>query len=664
MNFKKWLLNEVSKELVKQVKDAAKDKDKPFEHIFKGEDRIVLPYETLKKDEEIPLEILKKIKKEGYDIDFSTGIISKYKVIPAQYAQKQSKIQVRMGKYVLGKGKFTEEEKNWWINQGDPIKSLEVVTNKNKYSVVISRHPIDIIRMSDHDKWTSCHSPNKSYFNCAVAEAKNSGAIAYVVAKDDVSKINIKDDEIFSDKDRDVKGVKPLARLRIRLFKNKKDDHELAMPEDRVYGLDLKGLQDTIRKWAFENQKELFEVRPKLKNYKLMGGSYQDNTGSTLFNKFFDDDEDTGEADYGGEDKDFESMLDVYDRESQEILDQYNKVSKVASFYYSVENSDGQPYVHYSANIFFEFPNQKLLKEFNYKDEEVLKKWIKNNDIYAINQVEVRQYENEVEVHFDVYDEEGQADPDSFREFCMQITNQVKDKEDSLHNTLYKVLIDNELLAPSFTTKTISEIEADQGNAKIHELNNLKNFEVDVDSSARIGSTGMIFYIKQPIIIAEFNETNAKEPEKFETTIKDISLDVENKIELQVLNVIGSFLEKIEAIEKRQLNLFKEPEFQNNPPSKNSIHRLLGEYKWVSLTTKIENWTTPKTANIQLTFEFPIYNLDNDEKTHEVIDMIKMMDKSFESLISQIFKVSEAVIKPYVYKYFNHIYKALEDKGN
>ena len=32
MNFKKWLLNEVSKELVKQVKDAAKDKDKPFEH--------------------------------------------------------------------------------------------------------------------------------------------------------------------------------------------------------------------------------------------------------------------------------------------------------------------------------------------------------------------------------------------------------------------------------------------------------------------------------------------------------------------------------------------------------------------------------------------------------------------------------------------------------
>lgn len=652
MNFKKWLLTEVSKELVKQVKDAAKDKDKPFEHIFKGEDRIVLPYESLKEDDEIPLEILKKTKKDGYDIDFTTGLISKDKVIPAQYAQKAkpSKIQVKMGKYVLEKGKFTEEEKNWWIHQGDPVKSLEVVTNKNKYSVVISRHPIDIIRMSDHDKWTSCHSPTGSYFNCAVAEAKNAGAIAYVVAKDDVSKINIKDDEIFSDKDRDVKGVKPLARLRIRLFKNKKDDQELAMPEDRVYGLNLKGLQDTIRKWAFAHQKELFEVRPKLKNYELMGGSYQDNTGSVLFNKFFDDDEDTGEADYGGEDEDFEDMLNTYDRESQGILDQYNSESDVASFYYSVESSDGHPYVHYSANIFFEFPNQKLLKEFNYKDEEVLKKWLNNNDIYAINQVEVRQDKNGVQVNFDVYDEEGQANPDSFRDFCSHIIDQVKGKEDSLHNTLYITLIQNEFLAPSFTTNKISEIGADQEeDEETHELNKLKNFKVDVDSSARVGSTGMTFTIRQPIIIAEFNGTNAKEPEKFETTIKAISLAVQNKIKLQVWNVIGSFFERIEAIEKRQLKLFKEPEFQHNPPSGDKARA----YTEVSLTTNSEYWKKPPTANIKLTFDLPINNLDSDEKTHEVIDMIKMMDQSFESLRSQILKASEEVMNPYMQKYFN-----------
>ena len=52
------LLNEVSKELVKQVKDAVKNKEKPFKHIFKGNDSIVLPYESITEDEKIPLEIM------------------------------------------------------------------------------------------------------------------------------------------------------------------------------------------------------------------------------------------------------------------------------------------------------------------------------------------------------------------------------------------------------------------------------------------------------------------------------------------------------------------------------------------------------------------------------------------------------------------------------
>ena len=132
MNFKKWLLNEVSKELVKQVKDAVKNKEKPFKHIFKGNDRIVLPYESITEDEKIPLEIIKKTKKDGYDIDFTTGLISKDKVIPAQYAQqaKPAKIQIKMGRYIFGKGNFTEEEKSWWTHQGEPIKSLQIPIEK------------------------------------------------------------------------------------------------------------------------------------------------------------------------------------------------------------------------------------------------------------------------------------------------------------------------------------------------------------------------------------------------------------------------------------------------------------------------------------------------------------------------------------------------------
>ena len=669
MKFKQWLLNEVSKEFVKQVKDATQNKDKPFENIFKGNERVILPYESLKEDDQLPLDILNKTKKNGYAIDFETGIISKDKVIPAEFLKKikdpkPAKIQMKMGKYVLEKGNFTEEEKNWWTHQGDPIKSLEVVTNKNKYAVIISRHPIDIIRMSDHDKWTSCHAPGREYFQCAVTEAKNSGAIAYVVAKDDISKINIKDDEIFSDKDRGVSGIKPLSRLRIRLFQNKKDNHELAIPEDRVYGLNLKGLQDTVRQWAFKNQEDLLQDRPKMKDYQLLGGSYQDTTASELFNKFFGDDEDRGQADYAGEEDEFESMFQTYRNEAEQIYQQYNNES-IASFSYDVEGDDGQPYVHYSASFHFEFPNQQLLKEFNHRDEEIFRDWVNDHNFYTLSDSDVRQDKTGITVTLNLYDDGGNQDPDSFGDFCEYITKEIKNKENDLHNSIYYILVKNEFLAPSYTMNKISEIETDQEDEDPkHELNNLKNFQVVVDSSGKINSTGMTFTTKKSITIAEFKETNAKQPEEFETTVNTISKLITNKLKLEIWNVIGAFFKKIEDYEKSQLKLFKEPEFQIKTPTSDNSRA----YTDISLKTNIDpylpiknfkgepqrsDWNKPPTANIKLTFNLPINNLDSDDKTNEVIDMITMMDKSFESLKSQIIKTADTVIHPYMQKYFN-----------
>lgn len=664
MYFKKWLLNEVSKELVRQVKDAANNKDKPFQHIFKNNDRIILPYESFEKDDHIPLEIQNKIKKDGYSIDFQNGLISKDKIIPPQFQkpnQKPAKIQIKMGKYILEKGDFNQDEKNWWTHQGNPIKSLEVINNKEKYAVVISRHPIDVIRMSDHDNWTSCHSPSGSYFHCAVSEAKNSGAIAYVVTKDDLSKINIKDDEIFLDKDRDVSGVEPLARLRIRLFKNKKDDHELAMPEDRVYGLNLKGLQDTIRKWSFENQKELLQNRPKMKDYELMGGSYQDTTASELFNKFFDDDQDRGEADYGGEENEFQSMLDTYETESEEIQRQYNDKSDIVSFNYSVDMADDHPYVYYSASIKFELPNQKLISKYGINKNH-LRDWLHDHDIYAFNDVDVTQKENNIDVSFNVYDEQGHLDPDSFRDFCESIISEVKNKETDLHNSLYNFLVKQGFLATSNTVNTITTVEKDDN--KTHELNNLKNFKTIVNSNKNNFSSGMTISLQQPITITEFKETEAKDPEKFETTVKSISLAVENKIKTEIKNTIASFFEKIEANEKKQLKLFNEPEFQVKIPSPVNTK----QYIDVSLQTNVDpytpirnhkgelqraGWNKPPNANIKINFSLPVQHLDADEKTNEIIDMAKMMDQNFESLKSQILKVSNAILQPYILKYFN-----------
>ena len=54
-----------------------------------------------------------------------------------------------------------------------------------EYMVIVSRHPIDVLRMSDIGNITSCHSEGDSHFKCAVAEAKGHGPIAYLVEKKD-----------------------------------------------------------------------------------------------------------------------------------------------------------------------------------------------------------------------------------------------------------------------------------------------------------------------------------------------------------------------------------------------------------------------------------------------------------------------------------------------
>ena len=54
-----------------------------------------------------------------------------------------------------------------------------------EYMVIVSRHPIDVLRMSDIGNIHSCHSEGDSHFKCAVAEAKGHGPIAYLVEKKD-----------------------------------------------------------------------------------------------------------------------------------------------------------------------------------------------------------------------------------------------------------------------------------------------------------------------------------------------------------------------------------------------------------------------------------------------------------------------------------------------
>jgi hypothetical protein len=83
---------------------------------------------------------------------------------------------------------------DYWKKNADSIKKNISSAISNEYSIIISRDPVDIWRMSDFDNIQSCHSPprrrevsgNTEYYKCAVAEAHGHGAVAYVVNTDDL----------------------------------------------------------------------------------------------------------------------------------------------------------------------------------------------------------------------------------------------------------------------------------------------------------------------------------------------------------------------------------------------------------------------------------------------------------------------------------------------
>jgi len=168
-------------------------------------------------------------------------------------------------------------------------------------SIVLSRDPVDVLRMSDHPKAIqaiqSCHSEGGSEFQCAIEEAEEGGLVAYVVKTKDVEGKNLEDDELFEDSSRGVEGIKPFARLRLRRFESDGGSGgiEVALPETTTYGADFPDFVQSMTNWARETQPEFvvgdagYSKRPS--DWRLTGGTYQDNASSELFNNFFERDD-------------------------------------------------------------------------------------------------------------------------------------------------------------------------------------------------------------------------------------------------------------------------------------------------------------------------------------------------------------------------------------
>ena len=197
--------------------------------------------------------------------------------------------------YKLAKKRIEEMIKTW---QTDAPKLKGMMEKGSGQSVVFSRHPVDVIRMSDFKDIKSCHTPGETYYRCAVAEAYDGGVVAYLINDEDLKRLSdydeqdIEKSEIFTDRDRGIRGIEPVGRVRLRYLKDTETGVDLALPENRYYGKRTKGFENLVNTWAAKNQGEKIDKilvtsrnqELNLDRFERFGGEYEDTSAYTLFN--------------------------------------------------------------------------------------------------------------------------------------------------------------------------------------------------------------------------------------------------------------------------------------------------------------------------------------------------------------------------------------------
>ncbi len=358
-----------------------------FNRIFKNRDRVVIPFLNDKLRNIIEqLESGNTKSKVSYKVDVGNKIARRIK------DGKLDPRPMRIGKVIFHElGQKTLDE---WS------EAMNSVVDGN-YSIIISRNPIDILRMSDHSKITSCHSPWDNYFHHAVQEAKSGGAIAYVVENDELSKILsenpdfLAQDEIFKDSQRGIDGINPVSRMRINRYTSEDEELEIAIPATSTYPYTrpIFGFYDNVKKWVKDKQPFIDKIDDDtFQDLIRQGGGYADDQDERIFKKFFDGDSKgiTGQLKHSG----IESQLEMWDQEISQFVEYYNDKTKNVKFDASVDESDGMVYIFVYANIRFQFIGQLLKEEDSLSKLSILfNRELKLSDEGSIEQSDI-QYED------------------------------------------------------------------------------------------------------------------------------------------------------------------------------------------------------------------------------------------------------------------------------
>jgi hypothetical protein len=427
----------------------------PFDHIFGEKLRVAFPIGTDVTAQSI-IDDLKRI--QHFDkVDLKSGeVIRKIKIDP-KYGQGDHKEQkINMGK-AINSLKIPDDKKksylDWFARYKD---NLESAFEKPEYIVILSRAPIDVVRMSDHRNIQSCHSKGGSYFKCAIQEAISGGAVAYVVKEEDFAELSeeeFQNDEIFMDSDRGISGtygLRPKARLRVRRLEGN-GGVEIAIPDTKVYGdTTIPNFYESLKSYLQRKQSvtpDDFKVKGA---FSKRGGTYYDDGIRELVASYFNDDTNTYDDDdfpkihHDSDDNDSENAHAIMGMEEEldNIKERYNPQMTYSSADYYLYDDD--PYFSISGGSSFDISRFNLPSDIDWEVEDsyeirkaergeqdddytysALVEYLKNSSNLDIYKIAI----NSESLNISFQDEETHNDPDKFDTFCYYL-KQFDDKID------------------------------------------------------------------------------------------------------------------------------------------------------------------------------------------------------------------------------------------
>jgi hypothetical protein len=441
----------------------------------------------------------------GYGVGFSVGQIKDAFTTEQlkRYYQIENGLELYVGTSSIGglnkfytgyeeaqKGNHTKIPilaKYWQENAGYIKKNIGELTN-DKYSIILTRSPIDVMRMSDFNRITSCHSPpsragDNSYYKCAVAEAHGHGAIAYVVPTEDLleqtdsqdlqeAENTIQEGEIFDDEMRGSHigiGITPVSRGRLRQVRYYDTDRpkrydegtEVAMPEKRVYGANIPGFMERVIAWARENQQEVIENMPRedgkidLNKFMIFGGSYEDTAnaagrralmskllGINHFDDFAGDMKQNTDTEDTLDHNAISGMAGQWEEEITNILTDWNERYAIVGVDAQVDDDgDGGLYINAQAVVHIKIPKEDFVKTPNsYPTAMEAFSYITDiyGDIFKADNAWIRYEDDHLMFgcdinlgHPEISESEYFYNPDSLNEFCSNLDTTIDDKHDA-----------------------------------------------------------------------------------------------------------------------------------------------------------------------------------------------------------------------------------------